>query len=49
MIANMQEYMTETPAWAEYGSNEAGFDPTQQRVKKERKHPGKSPTSVGTE
>ncbi|GAX81924.1 hypothetical protein CEUSTIGMA_g9352.t1 [Chlamydomonas eustigma] len=37
-----QDYLAETPAWAEYGSNEAGFDPIQQRVKKERKHPGKS-------
>ena len=36
-----QDYMAETPAWAVYGAEEAGFDPTQQRVKKERRHPGK--------
>jgi tRNA wybutosine-synthesizing protein 1 len=36
-----KEYMAATPAWAVYGSSEAGFDPDQQRVRKERRHPGK--------
>lgn len=36
-----EDYMAATPEWAVFGSQEAGFDPGQQRVKKERRHPGK--------
>lgn len=37
-----EDYMLPTPAWATFGSSEAGFDPGQQRVKKVRRHPGRS-------
>ena len=34
--------MAPTPEWAVFDSAQAGFDPAQQRVKKERRHPGSS-------
>ncbi|GLC41738.1 hypothetical protein PLESTB_000682600 [Pleodorina starrii] len=37
-----EDYMLPTPSWAVFGATEAGFDPLQQRVKKVRRHPGKS-------
>ncbi|KAG2501511.1 hypothetical protein HYH03_000018 [Edaphochlamys debaryana] len=37
-----EDYMLPTPPWAAFGSSEAGFDPGQQRVRKERRHPGRS-------
>jgi tRNA wybutosine-synthesizing protein 1 len=30
--------MAKTPSWSVYGSEEAGFDPNETRVKKERRH-----------
>ncbi len=41
-----QDYMLPTPDWASWGAEEAGFDPTQQRVRKERRHPGSVAASV---
>ena len=32
------DYMELTPSWALYGATEEGFDPSDVRVKKERKH-----------
>lgn len=43
-----QDYMLPTPAWAAFGSAEAGFDPGQQRVKKVRNHPGKGDAASST-
>lgn len=39
------DYVCPTPDWAVFGHAAAGFDPKQTRVKKERKHPGKSNSS----
>lgn len=41
-----EDYMALTPEWAIYGSTEAGFDPDEVRVKKERRH-GVRPDSGG--
>ncbi|KAH7437050.1 hypothetical protein KP509_05G054200 [Ceratopteris richardii] len=41
-----EDYMAVTPVWAVYGSAEGGFDPTEVRFKKERRHAGK-PVSGG--
>ena len=38
------DYMLPTPCWAVYGSSEEGFDPGQQRVRRVRRHPGRSDT-----
>ncbi|XP_024536839.1 S-adenosyl-L-methionine-dependent tRNA 4-demethylwyosine synthase-like [Selaginella moellendorffii] len=35
-----EDYMATTPAWAVYGAVEGGFDPTETRVRKERRHGG---------
>jgi tRNA wybutosine-synthesizing protein 1 len=35
----VQDYVTETPAWALFGSEEEGFDPTDTRHRKKRKYP----------
>jgi tRNA wybutosine-synthesizing protein 1 len=34
----VEDYMMETPSWAVYGAAEAGFDPEETRVRKERRH-----------
>ncbi|KAG2423460.1 hypothetical protein HXX76_015330 [Chlamydomonas incerta] len=39
-----EDYMLPTPDWAEFGSEAAGFDPGQVRVKKVRRHPGRTGT-----
>lgn len=36
---SVQDYTAETPAWALFGSEEEGFDPTDQRHRKKKKHP----------
>jgi len=36
------DYTAPTPAWAVAGAAEAGFNPEQQRFKRERRHPGKA-------
>ena len=35
----VEDYTSETPAWALFGANEAGFDPTDTRHRKKSKHP----------
>lgn len=40
-----EDYMLPTPRWAVFGQPEGGFDPRQTRVKKVRRHPGKSGAS----
>lgn len=40
--------MLPTPSWAMFGSQEAGFNPGQQRVRKVRRHPGKSDSAVAS-
>ncbi|PNW73212.1 hypothetical protein CHLRE_14g623300v5 [Chlamydomonas reinhardtii] len=39
-----EDYMLPTPPWAAFGSEAAGFDPGQVRVKKVRRHPGRTGT-----
>ncbi|KAG2429944.1 hypothetical protein HYH02_013895 [Chlamydomonas schloesseri] len=39
-----EDYMLPTPEWAAFGSEAAGFDPAQVRVKKVRRHPGRTGT-----
>jgi tRNA wybutosine-synthesizing protein 1 len=41
------DYMRPTPEWAVFGhvDSTSGFDPKQTRVRKERRHPGKSNSS----
>eukprot|EP00526_Cylindrotheca_closterium_P004769 CAMPEP_0113610084 /NCGR_PEP_ID=MMETSP0017_2-20120614/4837_1 /TAXON_ID=2856 /ORGANISM="Cylindrotheca closterium" /LENGTH=769 /DNA_ID=CAMNT_0000518947 /DNA_START=51 /DNA_END=2360 /DNA_ORIENTATION=- /assembly_acc=CAM_ASM_000147 len=36
---SVEDYTAETPAWALFGSEEEGFDPTDQRHRKKRKYP----------
>jgi tRNA wybutosine-synthesizing protein 1 len=35
----VQDYTAETPSWALFGSEEEGFDPTDQRHRRKSKHP----------
>lgn len=35
-----EDYLVPTPDWAAFGSEEAGFDPQETRVRKVRNHPG---------
>ena len=35
----VKDYVSETPAWALFGSEEEGFDPTDTRHRKKQKHP----------
>lgn len=42
-----EDYMAPTPKWAVYGSAEGGFDPSEVRVKKERRHGHTKPDSGG--
>jgi hypothetical protein len=35
----VEEYTAETPAWALFGAEEEGFDPTDTRHRKQKKHP----------
>ena len=35
----VEDYTAETPAWALFGSEEEGFDPTDMRHRKKKKHP----------
>ncbi|GIM07336.1 hypothetical protein Vretimale_11486 [Volvox reticuliferus] len=43
-----EDYMLPTPSWAVFGSEQAGFDPEQMRVRKVRRHPGKSDSAVAS-
>ncbi|KAL3938910.1 MAG: hypothetical protein SGBAC_006270 [Bacillariaceae sp.] len=36
---SVEDYTAETPTWALFGSEEEGFDPTDQRHRKKKKHP----------
>ena len=36
---NVQDYVSETPSWALFGSEEEGFDPTDTRHRKKKKYP----------
>merc|ERR1711935_1252709 len=36
---SVKDYTAETPAWALFGSEEEGFDPTDQRHRKKKKYP----------
>jgi hypothetical protein len=36
---DVKDYVAETPAWALFGSEEEGFDPTDTRHRKKQKHP----------
>ncbi|GKY92492.1 hypothetical protein MPSEU_000219600 [Mayamaea pseudoterrestris] len=38
-IFDVEDYIAETPAWAVFGAEEEGFDPTETRHRKANKHP----------
>ncbi|KAI5057384.1 hypothetical protein GOP47_0027399 [Adiantum capillus-veneris] len=42
-----KDYMAPTPGWAVFGSDEGGFDPSEVRFKKERRHGVAKPDSGG--
>lgn len=36
---NVSDYVEDTPSWAIFGAEEEGFDPTDKRFRKKKKHP----------